>query len=327
MARMVAPLTDTKIKRAKAKEKLYKLFDGEGLYLEVKPSGVKTFRVKYRFNNKEKTYTIGKYPDVTLAQARRELRKVKSMLSEGIDPVEKKKQKIEEEKFKKASIFKNIANKFFELKSAELSKSHLKRQISRVQTYILPKIGDKPIETITKRDIIEVIKDVKNIKTPTTKNTDKTETAKRIYILLKQIYKFALHNDYTHKNIPEMIDINLIIPKAEKRSLKAVTNEKDIKLIYKLLDEYPGYEITKLALKFLALTALRPGNVQKLEVKWIEEYKIIFPAKAMKAKKEFRIPLTDTLKSIITQALEINKGSKYLFPAITDLSTFFRTHF
>ena len=318
MARMVAPLTDTKIKRAKAKEKLYKLFDGEGLYLEVKPSGVKTFRVKYRFNNKEKTYTIGKYPDVTLAQARRELRKVKSMLSEGIDPVEKKKQKIEEEKFKKASIFKNIANKFFELKSAELSKSHLKRQISRVQTYILPKIGDKPIETITKRDIIEVIKDVKNIKTPTTKNTDKTETAKRIYILLKQIYKFALHNDYTHKNIPEMIDINLIIPKAEKRSLKAVTNEKDIKLIYKLLDEYPGYEITKLALKFLALTALRPGNVQKLEVKWIEEYKIIFPAKAMKAKKEFRIPLTDTLKSIITQALEINKGSKYLFPAITD---------
>jgi len=318
MARMVAPLTDTKIKRAKAKEKLYKLFDGEGLYLEVKPSGVKTFRVKYRFNNKEKTYTIGKYPDVTLAQARRELRKVKSMLSEGIDPVEEKKQKIEEEKFKKASIFKNIANKFFELKSAELSKSHLKRQISRVQTYILPKIGDKPIETITKRDIIEVIKDVKNIKTPTTKNTDKTETSKRIYILLKQIYKFALHNDYTHKNIPEMIDINLIIPKAEKRSLKAVTNEKDIKLIYKLLDEYPGYKITKLALKFLALTALRPGNVQKLEVKWIEEDKIIFPAKAMKAKKEFRIPLTDTLRDIITQALEINKGSKYLFPAITD---------
>ena len=318
MARMVAPLTDTKIKRAKAKEKLYKMFDGEGLYLEVKPSGVKTFRVKYRFNNKEKTYTIGKYPDITLAQARKELRAVKKLLAQGLDPVSERKGKIEKEKFKAASIFENIAKEFFKLKSEELSDSHLKRQISRVKTYILPKIGHKPIKTVTKRDIIEIIKDVKNVKTPTTKNTDKTETAKRIYILLKQIFKFAIHNDYTYINIPETIDINLIIPKRKKSSLKAVTDEKDIKIIYNLLDEYPGYDVTRLALKFLALTALRPGNVQKLEVKWIKKDKIIFPASAMKVKKEFSLPLTDSLKNIITQALEINKGSKYLFPAIAD---------
>jgi integrase len=318
MAKIVTPLTDTKIKRAKPKNKLYKLFDGEGLYLEVKPNGTKTFRVKYRFNNKEKTYTIGKYPDITLAEARRELKKVKELLRENIDPVENKKAKLEKEKLLDTLLFKNITDEFFKLKASELSTSHLKRQISRVNIYILPKIGNKNITKITKKDIIEIIKDVKNIKTPTTKNTDKTETAKRIYILLKQIFKFAIHNDYIGKNIPEMIDINTILPKTEKRNLKAITDEKEIKIIYKLLEEYPGYEITKLALKFLALTALRPGNVQKLEVEWIKNNMIVFPANAMKIKKEFRLPLTDTLKNIIQEALKINKKSKYLFPAITD---------
>jgi hypothetical protein len=62
MPRIATPLTDTKIKKAKPKDKVYKLFDGDGLYLEVKPNGKKTWRIKYRLNGKGRTYTIGKYP-------------------------------------------------------------------------------------------------------------------------------------------------------------------------------------------------------------------------------------------------------------------------
>ncbi len=315
MPRVVPPLTDSKIKKAKPKEKLYKLFDGDGLYLEIKPNGTKTFRIKYRFGGKEKIYTIGKYPDVTLAEAREELKKIKTLIRKNIDPVMEKRGKSKKSQQDDKYLLKNIADEFFALKSHELSSTHLERQKVRVRNYVLPKLGEKDIRTITKRDVIEVIKDVKNVKTPSTKNTDKSETAKRVHILLRQIFKFALHNDYTDKNVPEMIDLATIVPKSEKRNLKAVTNEKEIRKIYKLLDNYPGYEITKLALKFLALTALRPGNVQKLQVEWIEEDKIIFPASEMKTKREFRLPLTDTLKNIINEAKEINKGSKYLFPA------------
>lgn len=314
MPRVVAPLTDSKIKKAKPKEKLYKLFDGDGLYLEIKPSGTKTFRVKYRFDGKEKIYTIGKYPDVTLAEARDELKKIKALIRKKIDPVMERKGKSESYQNTKY-LLKNITDEFFALKSHELSSTHLERQKARVKNYILPKLGEKDIRSIIKRDVIEVIKDVKNVKTPSTKNTDKSETAKRVHILLRQIFKFALHNDYTDKNIPDMIDINTIVPKPEKRNLKAITSEKEIRKVYKLLDNYPGYEITKLALKFLALTALRPGNVQKLQVEWIEEDRIIFPAREMKTKREFRLPLTATLKNIIKKAKEINQGSKYLFPA------------
>ena len=160
MPRQTLPLTDTKIKKLKPKEKLYKLFDGNGLYLEVKPNGVKTFRVKYKLNNKEKTYTIGKYPDITLAEARRELKKVKELLRQNIDPVENRKAQFEKEKLQNALIFKNVVDEFFELKSHELSSSHLKRQISRVNIYILPKIGNEDISKITediKNESVEII--------------------------------------------------------------------------------------------------------------------------------------------------------------------------
>jgi len=318
MPRLTLPLTDSQIKKAKPKEKLYKLFDGNGLYLEIKPNGKNTWRIKYRFDNKEKNYTIGNYPEVTLALARKELIKVKQLIREHIDPVTARKEEVKAKTINKKLLVKNIVNEFFELKSAELSESHLKRQISRTNIYIIPKIGDKEITQVTKKDIIDIIKDVKNIKTASTKNTDKSETAKRIHILLKQIFKFALHNDYVGKNIPEMIDVNIIIPKSTKSNLKAITDAKEIKLIYNLLNVYPGYEIVRLALKFLALTALRPGNVQKLKVKWVQDEVIIFPATAMKTRKEFRLPLTKTLKEIIDTAKSINENSEYLFSSITD---------
>ena len=318
MPRLTLPLTDSQIKKAKPKEKVYKLFDENGLYLEIKPNGKKTWRIKYRFDNKEKNYTIGNYPEVTLALARKELIKVKQLIREHIDPVTARKEEVKAKTINKKLLVKNIVNEFFELKSAELSESHLKRQISRTNIYIIPKIGDKEITQVTKKDIIDIIKAVKNIKTATTKNTDKSETAKRIHILLKQIFKFALHNDYVGKNIPEMIDVNIIIPKSTKSNLKAITDAKEIKLIYNLLNVYPGYEIVRLALKFLALTALRPGNVQKLKVKWIQDEVIIFPATAMKTRKEFRLPLTKTLKEIIDAAKSINENSEYLFPSITN---------
>ena len=104
---MVAPLTELKIKRAKPKNKMCKLFDGNGLYLEVKPNGKKTWRVKYRFNNKEKTYTIGEYPIIPLTQARGIAQEVKNKVLQGIDPVQDRKEKMIKRKLSNKKLFKN----------------------------------------------------------------------------------------------------------------------------------------------------------------------------------------------------------------------------
>ena len=102
------------IQRAKPKEKMYKLFDGNGLYLEVKPNGSKIWRVKYRINGKEKTYTIGNLKEYSLQKAREITFKVKGDVRNGIDPVAKRRVK-EVEQLNKIT-FKDLAQKFINKK-------------------------------------------------------------------------------------------------------------------------------------------------------------------------------------------------------------------
>jgi len=307
MARIATPLTDTKIKRAKAKDKIYKLFDGNGLYLEVKPNGKKTWRVKYRLNGKEKTYTIGEYPLVTLANARAIAREVKEKILQGIDPVQERQKKEKENK-----TFAIITEEFLKKKEIETSKSNFIKNKRRVEIYILPFLGKMEIDKITKKDIVKVVKKVKDIQTPTTKQTDKIETARRVFSLIRQICKFALHNDYVETDPTAAIDISAVLPKREVKNFAAILKENEFKAMYKdFFEEYKGFNPTLNALKFLALTALRPGNVRNLMWEWVDlDKKIItYPASAMKGREEFRLPLTDTLIKILEEQAFI-KGKK-----------------
>ncbi|WP_457564153.1 tyrosine-type recombinase/integrase [Caminibacter sp.] len=311
MPKIATPLSDTKIKRAKPKDKMYKMFDGDGLYLEVKPTGRKVWRVKYRLFGKEKTYTIGDYPAISLSQARAITREIKQKVLDGIDPVAERQEKKE---IKKDKLFKNIIADFLEKKQKEVSEVHFKKQKGRIENYILPDLGNKSIDAITKRDIVKVIKSVPLKHTPTTKKTDKIETARRIFSLLREIYKFALHNNYTDIDVTAAIDISAILPKREVENFKAILNEDEFKNMYKELFKDTYLKKTYLALQFLALTALRPGNVRNLRWEWIDWDKkiIIIPKEYMKTRKEFRLPLTDKLIEILNHIAMLNPKKKGL---------------
>lgn len=85
-------LSELSVKKAKPKERIYRLADGGGMYLEVMPNGSKYWRLKYRFGGKEKRLAFGVYPSVSLSAAREKARLVKVQLTEGNDPGELKKQ-------------------------------------------------------------------------------------------------------------------------------------------------------------------------------------------------------------------------------------------
>ena len=309
MPRIATPLSDTKIKRAKPKEKMYKMFDGDGLYLEVKPSGRKVWRVKYRFAGKEKTYTIGDYPVISLSNARAITREIKQKVLEGVDPVEKRKN---ENKKTDILTFKKIAHEFLEKKHKEISKKHFEDIKRKFDIYILPEIGSKDIRQIKKRDIIKLIKNARYKPTANNKKTDKVNTARRVFAVLKQVYKFALHNDYTEIDVTATIDINELLPKREIENFAAIIDENELKKMYKtFFKDYKGYNTTLNALKFLFLTALRPINIRNLRWEWIDLDKrvVIYPPEAMKTRKQYRLPLTETLVKILEEMAEI-KGKK-----------------
>jgi len=315
MARTVKPLSDSTIKKAKPKEKEYKLFDGGGLHIVIKPTGSKLWRIKYRLNGKEKSKSLGKYPFVSLHEARAKLQEIKKQLSDGNDPNEKKK----EVQQKQVHLFSDVAAGYLAFKVQELAHSYYIKQARRVEIYINPIIGDINIDEIVKSDIIRLIKNIAKVNTRSSKpDVNKAETARIVFNLLEQIFRWGLHNDMTTNPVMQTIDKNALIPKKEVIHYNAVTDEKEIKQIFSMIEEYRGESSTKNALKFLALSGLRSGNVRGLKWEYVDFEKevIIFPKEVMKTKIEFRLPITQDVKEILDDMQHYTSGREYVFCSI-----------
>jgi len=315
MARTVKPLSDSAIKKAKPREKEYKLFDGGGLHIVVKPNGSKLWRIKYRFDGKEKSKSLGKYPLLSLQEAREKLQELKKQLLEHKDPNEKKKD-IEEKKF---YIFSDVAEGYLAFKVQELAHSYYIKQARRVEIYINPIIGEINIDEIEKSDIIRLIKNISQVNTRSSKpDENKSETARIVFNLLEQIFRWGLHNDMTSNAVMQTIDKNALIPKKEVIHYNAVTDEKEIKQIFSMIEEYKGESSTKNALKFLALSGLRSGNVRGLKWEYVDfERKIIvFPKEVMKTKVEFRLPITQEIRDILDDMQHFTSDREYVFCSI-----------
>jgi len=319
MGRVGVALTDAKIKKAKAKDKTYKLYDGNNLFLIVNVSGKKVFRVKYKINNRYREISIGEYPFLSLKEARIEAYNIKRMVLSGVDPIEERKKKSSSDV--KVKLFEDVVKEFLNLKEQEWRYVYYKKQVGRLDNYILPKLAKRDIKEIEKSDIIEIIKSVKDCRLKNdTKRSDKIEITKRVYMLLRQIFRFALHSDYVDRNIVESIDINSLVAKKEVKHLEAILDIKELRELYRDILQYPNKNV-QLALRFLTLSALRPGNVRDLQFSWVDGDIIVIPKEFMKTNKEFRLPLTKSLKEIIEEARELNGESGYIFRSIRSKSS------
>src|SRR5205809_784036 len=112
-------LKDVTVRNAKPSTKKYKLFDGEGLYLEVLPTGAKYWRMKYFFAGKEKVLALGVYPHITLADARELRTQARKLLANGLDPGDAKKEAKRAATLKRANSFEVIAREWFEKRKHE----------------------------------------------------------------------------------------------------------------------------------------------------------------------------------------------------------------
>ena len=138
-------LTDLIVKNAKVKDKKYKLVDGGGLYCDILSSGVKVWRYNYRYNNKQKTYTMGKYPHVSLSQARQLLEQAKKDLHSNIDPSQKKQIK---KRGIDANTFQAIAETWLAYKKSHWSNSNYIRTESYLRRDVYPLLGQRDMSTI-----------------------------------------------------------------------------------------------------------------------------------------------------------------------------------
>lgn len=166
MPRINRKLTEAEIKNAKPKAKAYKVYDEGGLYLLVRPTGTKVWQFPYRLDDKYNTFTIGQYPEIGSAEARKRRDDAKALIREGHDPNRAKEARRRENIGIKEKTFEFLAREWF-LKQTWVTK-HRKNIERTFEKDVFPVIGDLQIDKITPRDIISIIEDIEARDAPDT---------------------------------------------------------------------------------------------------------------------------------------------------------------
>ncbi|MBT7043914.1 MAG: integrase arm-type DNA-binding domain-containing protein, partial [Gammaproteobacteria bacterium] len=194
MAKTTRPLTNTEVKQAKPKEKEYNLADGNGLYLRIKPIGSKTWLFNYSrpYTKKRANLSLGSYPHLSLANARKEARLFKELLNKNIDPKEHRLENEKQQKEAHTLTFEFTSKKWLKLKESKVSEVYYKKISNRLETYVFPKLGKLPLHKINAVTTIETITPVAD--------QGKLETVKKLCRWINEIMLFAVNTGLIHSN-------------------------------------------------------------------------------------------------------------------------------
>jgi integrase len=249
------PLTDSAIKNAKKNEKPYKLFDGGGLYIEIAPSGGKLWRLKYRYAGKEKLLSLGKYPTVSLADARGKREASKKLLSEDIDPSVIKQQAKTRRHLLAANSFEVIARQWFVGDLATNSAGYQTKIIRLIERDAFPYIGPRPIAELTAPEILTVVKRVDS--------RSMRETAHRLQQVIGQIIRYAIRNGLA-ENDPTLSLRGALPPVRAKHMAAPAEDPIKVGELLRMLEAFKGGMVVYSALRLLPMLFCRPGELRKM---------------------------------------------------------------
>lgn len=302
-------LTATQVKTLKPKDKLYTVNDGAGLSLEVTPQGSKRWRFRYRFDNKPMRKSFGVYPEVSLARAREKRDSARTAIADGIDPFVVVKETVQTEV--SAKTFKEWSEYYMDKVSNDVSETHLVRSLKGWKKDVYPEIGYMPMNDIKPKDIIRILN----------KMSDRgaKESAKKTFSSISRVYDVAIANfpDEVDLNPCKSVSLKDVVGASKTNNYPIITNDKELGSLLNLIEQYPGHVSTKLALKLIAHTFVRPINIRYAE--WdevnLKTKQWVIPASKMKTNKELIVPLSRQSIAIIKEAKENSADSKFLFPS------------
>ncbi len=296
------PLTDTAIHKTKPKEKTYKLYDERGLYLEVSPSGGKWWRLKYRFNGKEKRLSLGVYSDVSLKDARDRRDDARKLIANGIDPSENRKaQKIANGG---GNCFEVGAREWYAKRSPNWSADHGGRIIRRLERDVFPWIGDKSISNVTAPILLAVIQRIEK--------RGALETAHRALGNCGQVFRYAVATGRAERDPSG--DLRGALSPAKGEHFAAVTEPKQVAEILRAIDGYEGSLIVGCALRLAPLVFVRPGELRKAEWVDIDFEKSDWRYIVTKTSTQHIVPLSRQAVEILEEIQPLTGNGRYVFP-------------
>jgi integrase len=285
------PLTDTAIKNIKPSGKANRFFDGGGLYLEVSPIGGKLWRLKYRFEGKEKRLALGAYPVISLKDARERRDEAKKLLAKGVDPGAVKKAQKAAKQERAANSFEVIAREWFGKWETSKAESHSSKVMARLEKDVFPWMGGKAIAEITAPDVLAVLRRIESRGT--------LDTAHRAGGNCAQVFRYAIATGrVSHNPVP---DLRGALPSIGKQHFPTIIDSKKIGELLRSIDDYMGSYTVRAALKLLPLVFCRPGELRLARWADIDLEKAEWKFTANKTKTEHLVPLSKQALAILEE--------------------------
>lgn len=298
-------LTDFACRGSVPHEKDYKLSDGEGLYLLVKKSGSKCWRMNYRYAGKSKTLAFGVYPDISLRKAREKRGEARSVLREGIDPSLQKKEEAIKRNISNSLLFGDIAREWHEMNSDEWSPRRSDRIIKLIEKDLAPSLGNYPIGEITALILLATLKKIEK--------RGVFHTTKIARATVSRIFRYAIVTGRAERDIAA----DLVGAFKTKRVVhNSYLNEDELPEFFERLEELKCNKTTKLALDLMILCFSRTNELRG--ALWSEvnfkkcEWRI--PPERMKARRMHIVPLSKQAISLLKKLEKLTGDGDYLFP-------------
>ena len=304
-------LSDIAIRRAKTREKPYKLYDELGLFLAISPSGSRLWRMKFRHGGSEKKLSFGPYPQVSLRDARKLRDDARDLIAEGKDPsIEKQREKVRAQALAE-NTFTSIANEYCRKRRRDGDKAWAHATATRCE-YLLSlldnSIGRMPIHEIEPIDALSAIRKIEK--------RGKLESARRTLQLASAVFRYAVATARLKSDPTRDLRGALTTPTVTHYG--AVTEAAEVGKLLRSIDGYEGQGMTKWALQLAPHVFVRPGELR--HARWdeidLDAALWIIPAEKMKMRKPHHVPLSRQSIAVLNEIRSITGANGYVFPSM-----------
>ena len=299
-------LTDTAVRNAKFKEKPYKLGDSGWLYVIVRSNRSKLWRYKYRLGGKANSRGLGKYPDVSLKEARRRRDECRQDVANGVNPRGRWKATHAGTVDGTADSFETVAREFYQSRLPSWSPGHSSMVLMRLENYVFPKLGTRSIADVSAPNLLAMLRPIQE--------QEKYETAHRVLTVCGQVFVHAIATGRITHNIAA--SVRPALTKATPKHFAAITRAEEVGPLLRMLDAYQGTPVVKAALRLAPLVFTRPGELRHAQ--WaditLDAAKPQWEFLATKTRTPHIVPLAPAAVRILRDLHQETGAGKWVFP-------------
>lgn len=302
-------LTDTRLRSLKPRDKIYRMADSRGLCVEVRPTGTRIWRYRYRYAGKANMLTIGEYPLVSLAEARAQRDAARALLQAGTDPAEAARLALADQHAASEATFASVAAELLQQRSKSLTAGSITRERRMLEKDLGPVIGAIPITKVTAPLLLKALRRIEQ--------RGAVETAHRARSTASRVFRYAIATGRLERD--PAADLRGALSKPSTSHFAAITSPAGMAQLLRAIDGYRGSNIVRAALKLAPLWFVRPGELRRARWEDIDVDAAQWSFVVSKTRHEHVVPLATQAIKILEELRPYTRGSEYLFPGFRNI--------